>query len=136
MDLIYTSVPGFTVGGHLSPYDLAVAQNDNFTIALGPHLEVGARYDLPDGSVLRPYGTIGATWYSNNTWDVTASLLNAPLGTGNFSMVVALPDWLADVTLGLQWSSKDRIDLRVSYEGVVGNDFTSHAGSLRFSVRF
>ncbi|MFS8037589.1 hypothetical protein ACI7BZ_11625 [Xanthobacter sp. AM11] len=136
LDLIYTSVPGFSEGGHLSPVDLVVAQEDNFAVALGPHLEVGARFDLPDGSVLRPFGTIGATWFSSNSWDVTARLANAPAGVGGFDTVVTLPDLLADVDVGLQWSSTQGVDLRFSYEGVFGTDYVSHAGSLRFSLRF
>jgi len=136
LDLLYASTPGYDEGGHGSLYDLSVAGSDNFSVAIGPHLEVGGRVNFNDGSVLRPYASAGVTWFSNSAWDVSASLQGAPQAAGTFKTAVDAPDLLADVTLGLQWSMPHGIDVRVNYEANLGDNFTSQSGMARLSVNF
>ncbi len=136
LDLLYASTPGYEEGGHGSLYDLSVEGSDNFSVAIGPHLEVGGRINLEGGSVVRPYASAGVTWFSNSAWQVSASLLGAPEAAGTFRTTVDAPDLLADLTLGLQWSLPRGIDFRVNYEANLGDSFTAQSGMARLSVNF
>ncbi len=136
IDLLYASTPGYDEGGHGSLYDLSVEGSDNFSVAIGPHVEVGGRINLDDGSVVRPYASAGVTWFSNSAWQVSASLQGAPEAAGTFRTTVDAPDLLADLTLGLQWSLPRGIDFRVNYEANLGDSFTAQSGMARLSVNF
>ncbi|WP_165933746.1 autotransporter outer membrane beta-barrel domain-containing protein [Aquabacter spiritensis] len=135
LDVVYAYVPGFSEGGS-GPFNLAMSQSDNLLFAYGPFVEFGGRFDLEDGTVFRPYATVGATFLSNSSWQVDAALQNAPIGTGNFTTVVDMPDVLGDFGIGLQWMRGDSLEFRLNYATQVGTDYVSHTGSARISYRF
>jgi len=135
LDMVYANVPSFSESG-ASPYNLSMKQTDSLMLAFGPHLEIGGRLDLDGGATLRPFASVGATFFSNGSWGVTASMQYAPAPVGTFQTVVDLPDVVADLGVGLQLSLKSGLDLRLNYEAEVGTDYLAHFGSARLSYRF
>jgi len=135
LDMVYANVPAFSESG-ASPYNLNMAQADSFTLAFGPHLEIGGRLNLDGGATLRPFASVGATFFSNGSWGVVASLQDAPASVGTFQTVGNLPDVVADLGVGLQLSLKSGLDLRLNYEAEVGTDYLAQTGSARLSYRF
>ncbi len=135
VDLIYASVPGFSESG-ASPYNLTMQKADNFTVAVGPHVEVGGRLDYADGSSLRPFASVGATFFSNASWDVVSSLQNAPAGSGTFTTTVDMPDVVADLGVGIQLNMKGGLDIRLNYEAQIGADYLAHFGGAKLAYRF
>ena len=92
--------------------------------------------DVPDGVVLRPYMTLGASFASNDAWQTTARFLWAPLSAGSFVTTTPLPYVLGNLDLGLQAVTRDNLEIKVEYGLNVGQDFLSQRGMARFAVHF
>lgn len=135
LDAIYTHMPGYQVGLSAGSH-LNVGTLQDWTFALTPALEFGARIDLDDGSWLRPYAMAGMTFLFENDTSVTASFDTALAQGIDFTTQSPLPDTLFDIGAGLQFMSNDTYELRGEYRAQIGSDYLGQEASLRFSVRF
>lgn len=133
-DVIYTSMGGYTMRGDL--FDMKIGAMNEWTFALHPAVEIGARLDLTPGTWLRPYFTAGLTWLSADGLSTQVELIT---GTGNgttFTSTSYMPQLTADVGVGLQLYAQDKYELRAEYRAQIGDHFLSQEGSLRLATRF
>jgi outer membrane autotransporter protein len=134
LDVIHVRTPGYseTGAGALGlTYDTA----SQWTAAFSPTVEVGGRMNLGNGYVLRPYGSVGASFFSNSEWTATARLQGG-LGAGSFTTSIATDPVVARLSAGVQLFAQVRLDLRLTYDGAFSEHTVSNALSLRAALRF
>jgi hypothetical protein len=135
LDVINTNAGGYDERG-AGIYNLRVAGQTQTTFVATPALELGARLDLSDGWVARGFVRGGVSFSSEDNWTTSAALNEAPAGSGTFESTLELADVVGRVSTGAQFSHPSGFDLKAEYEGAFGNDYSSHSGALKFSVRF
>ncbi|MFH1554766.1 MAG: autotransporter domain-containing protein [Pseudomonadota bacterium] len=135
LDVSYVNVPGYSEAG-ISGAELRVLGASQTTFIVSPTVEVGTRVDLADGTVLRPFASLGASFLSNGSWITTSYLLGAPVGTGTFDTVTYTPDMLGNFDMGLQLVTAKNWEFKLDYGVSVGQDFLSQAGMARIAVHF
>ncbi|MCP5978344.1 autotransporter outer membrane beta-barrel domain-containing protein, partial [Klebsiella pneumoniae] len=74
-DLLYTYMPAYSTEGADVVLDYASAQQWN--VAFSPNVEIGGRFDLSPSLWLRPYGTVGMTFFAKDSMPVGVSLSDA-----------------------------------------------------------
>ncbi len=134
VDAIHTYVPGYAMSGQGGT--LSAGEMRDWTLAISPNVELGMRVNLEDGSWLRPYASIGATYLVDNQLDQNFVFGDA-FGNGfRFVSTSRAPEVLLDLGVGLQFFSTQNFEIRGEYNAQVSNDLVNHEGSARFSVRF
>jgi len=133
LDALYTRTPSYREHGAGS-LDLVVDSSDQTTFAASPTVEIGGRVKVDDHTAVRPYLTLGASFYSQDDYSTQARLKGAP--GGGFDTTLPLDDKVAKVGAGLQLLTDGPWDLRVQYEGRFADHATSHAGTLKASFAF
>ena len=135
VDYVYVNIPSFTEQGS-SGAEMQMNAASQGTFVLTPAVEFGGRWNLPDGTVLRPYLTLGASFASNDSWTSTSAFVAAPQGTPSFSVTTPMPSVLGNLDLGVQALTKDNLEIKLEYGLSVGNDYTAQIGMARFAVHF
>ncbi|WP_144637353.1 autotransporter outer membrane beta-barrel domain-containing protein [Bordetella genomosp. 13] len=135
LDATYTRMPGHRESGDHA-LGLTVDSSDKFLMALSPMVEIGGRAKLPDGSDVRPFAYVGASFLSGDNWAVNARLRGAPSGTGTFRNEMPIDDVTGRVGAGLQVTSRKGVDFRLQYDGEFSRRADSHSASLKVMVPF
>lgn len=135
LDLIHSRVPGYVESGpEIVRLRYATATQTGFVGT--PALEVGRRFNLEDGAMLRAYGSLGVSLLSNPSWETQSWFVGAPAGAAGFTTRVEGDRAVGRITLGLQLLTMNQLDLRAQYDGDLAENSRSHAGSLTFALRF
>ncbi|HWL30773.1 MAG TPA: autotransporter outer membrane beta-barrel domain-containing protein [Xanthobacteraceae bacterium] len=134
VDFIYTATPAHEERG--SGTSLAFSAARQFNVAFSPNLEFGGRFDVSPTTWLRPYGAVGATFFTNDSTPFHVSFSDVALGTGDFLATAKIPSKLLNLTAGLQTYSKKGFEVRAQYKADFGDHFQSHELSARLSVPF
>lgn len=133
-DLIYTSMSGYTMRGDL--FSMTIGDIGEWTFAVRPAVEIGARIDLTPDTWLRPYLSAGLTWLSSNGLSTQVQLTTG-IGDGtSFTSTAYMPQMTADFGAGLQLFAQDKYELRGEFRAQIGDHFLSQEGSLRLATRF
>lgn len=135
LDLIYTRMPSYTERG-AGALNLNVSSSDNFTALLTPGVEVGGRFDLDSGVIVRPFAKIGVSVASSDKWDTRARLAGAPAGSTDFRTTLDTGRVFGHVSVGVQLTSLRGIDVWLQYDGVASSQARSSSGSLKAAWRF
>jgi hypothetical protein len=138
IDLMYVNMPSFNESG-AGALDLQVAGISDTRFAATPSLEIGATVPGDSSYVYRPFVSFGATWYSKNTWQVSAELEGAPPGVDPFVTTTEMPRMLGNLSAGLDiFSAKETggLDLRLQYDAQVAHHYLSQTGAMKFAIRF
>ncbi|PZQ50048.1 MAG: hypothetical protein DI556_08210 [Rhodovulum sulfidophilum] len=135
LEASWISLGGYTESG-AGDFDLAVSGSDGWVFAAHPEVELGTRVDLADGTALRPFARMGASFVSGNDWEVEARFANAPGDAGRFTAGVDNPDALATVAAGISVMSTSNLDLQVQYQGGFADGYSAQSGALKLSWRF
>lgn len=130
----YARMPSYTESG--SAAGLQVNSSDKFVAGITPALEVGGRFTLENGMILRPYAYAGVSLYTNTDWEMNARLKNAPSGAGTFTTVLPGDTVVGRVGVGLHLIKMGGFELRAQYDGEFASKGNSHAGALRLSMPF
>jgi outer membrane autotransporter protein len=115
---------------------LAVSGSSDTMLTASPMLEVGGRWQLDNGMVVRPYAAIGGVLHDKNNWSANSQLIGSAPGVAPLTAESTAPTRLAKVKLGLDVSVSKQVQLRVEYGGQFGKDYHSHEGILRFNYLF
>jgi outer membrane autotransporter protein len=138
-DLLYVNMPSFGESG-AGPLDLQVESMSNTRFAVTPTFEFGATFPAGDSAnVLRPFVSLGATWYSDDTWSVSSSLEGAPAGTDPFVTTTTTPRTIGNLSAGLDIFSAKKtggLDVRLQYDGQFADHYQNQTGAVKFAVRF
>ena len=86
-----------------SGLDLDVDSSDKLIASATPAVEIGGRVELPDGSVLRPFLSLGASLYSANNWETEARLEDGG-SSDEFTTELAEPNLVAGSSSLPTWS--------------------------------
>ncbi|WP_127092203.1 autotransporter outer membrane beta-barrel domain-containing protein [Aquabacter cavernae] len=134
LDAIYTHVPGYALSGEGAT--LSAASVSDWTFAVSPMLEIGTRVDLGTTGWLRPFASIGMTYYAERDMTQSVSFGDGQGMELDFESVSTVPEFLLDLGAGLQFFAMDKYELRGEYKAQIGDNFLSQEGSIRMSVRF
>ena len=115
---------------------LNVGGNNETVLSVSPALEIGTQYKWADGTLLRPYVRGGATFFGNNDFSLLASFEGAPAGVGPFQISTKTDDVVADVGAGLDWIGRGGTELKLFYEGRIGDLVSEQSGGVKASVPF
>ena len=132
---VYARLDGYTENG-ASAFDLDVDDEDKLVFTAAPALEVGRRVDLGDGTTLRAFASAGVSLSTANNWQSDASFAAAPASAGGFRSELANPNVLGTLTAGVDVVTTKSIDVRLQYNGAVGQEFMANSGMLRVGYRF
>ncbi len=129
-------MPGFQETGP-GPAKLAVSGFSRTGVALTPAVEVGGRYDLDGGTILRPYLALGFTLQPDSGTTVEARFTNGALTSlGSFRATTSGPGAVGNLEAGLQWYRVKGLELKAEYRLSAGDAFLSQTASLRGAYRF
>lgn len=110
--------------------------SDAWVLSATPAVEIGTRFDLGDGTVLRPFANAGVRFASGNDWTVDARFRNAPGSAGGFSSEVDNPSTVATFGAGVTVMSKGNLDLTAEYQGAYADGYTAQSGAFKLTWRF
>ncbi|MEP9375063.1 autotransporter outer membrane beta-barrel domain-containing protein [Aquabacter sp. CN5-332] len=135
VNFLYTYMPSSTEQGVGGP-GLQMSSVDQFNIALSPNLEIGARLDLDPQTWLRPYASVGMTYFTTDSMAMNVQLTSLSAPPENFVTQIVLPQTLLNLGAGLQLVSAKGYELRAEYKADIGNDYLAQELSARFAVPF
>ncbi len=98
-------------------------------------VEIGGRVDPDGGRWIRPYGTLGGTFLSDDHFIGRASFQGTG-ALGLFSTESSILDRLGEAGLGLQISLGGGVEVTGEYQAQVGDHFLAQSGTARLQLRF
>ncbi len=131
----YLSRDGVTETG-AGAANLTIAGSDETFFSITPALEIGGDFALSETAVIRPYVRAGVSFYTDSDHGLTASFVNAPAGTGAFSITSDFDDVFADVAAGATAFFDNGSSLGLAYEGLISSDTQQHGISVKGTLRF
>ncbi|WP_341987439.1 autotransporter outer membrane beta-barrel domain-containing protein [Azorhizobium sp. AG788] len=134
LDLLYTYMPGYGEQGVGAA--LRFSSADQWNVAFSPNVEFGGRVNLSPDSWLRPYATVGMTFFAKDSMPVGVSLLSSSLPNLEFVTDVTMPSELVTVSAGAQLFSSKGYEVRAEYKADIAESYLSHEVSARFAVQF
>ena len=134
LDVLYTHSPAYSESG-APGLNLDVRGVHKTLMAFSPNVEIGGRFNLDTGRWIRPFGTVGMTFLSDDHFNGIATLQGTN-GLGVFATRSRIPDQIAEAGLGLQMWLGNGIEITGEYQAHAGDRFLSHTGNARLSVRF
>ncbi|WP_077003421.1 autotransporter outer membrane beta-barrel domain-containing protein, partial [Variovorax sp. KK3] len=126
---------GYTEQG-AGAFDLVVGHESDTMLSASPMLEVGGRWDLDNGMVLRPYVALGAVVHNKNAWGAGSQMIGSVAGVSPFVATSEAPTRLGKLNLGVDIDLSKSMQLRVEYGGQFGSSYRSHEGVLRMNYKF
>jgi Autotransporter beta-domain len=127
---------GSTIEQGAGGASLNVGGNNETVLSVSPALEVGTQFKWTAGTLLRPYLRGGATFFGNNNFALLANFEGAPAAVGPFQITTKTNDVVADVGAGLDWIGPAGTELKLLYEGRLGDLVSEQSGGLKASVPF
>ncbi len=135
LDLIHSQVPGFQeTGGSGLPLSFSGSNKTNFV--LSPMLELGARRDLNDQTMLRPFIDLGISIRPDINRTMTAQVIGGAPADGGFNVYGHAPTVIGRMNLGLQVFHTRGIDLRLEYGLMAGGSYTGQTATARLAYHF
>lgn len=131
-----TKLGAFTESG-AGPANLMVQEQTEDYVSVQPLIEFGTEWTQLDGTLLRPYASVGATHYLSGTNpEITATLQGAPIGVAPFTVQGDMDKTFANLGLGMDVIAVDGKSVRVSYDGQYSDNTATHAFGLKLSLPF
>ncbi|PPE78617.1 hypothetical protein C3941_17770 [Kaistia algarum] len=123
---------GYTEQG-LDDLALQVSNSNNVLFDLRPALRIGGTTKVNDAYITN-HVEIGAL-FALNEGSVDVSLPNGPNPTASVPLALERDDVMATIALGssIDWGA---YELRLQYEGALGDTTVSQAGSVKFAIKF
>jgi len=134
-DLIYTHQPSVTEKGS-SIYALGVEPASKTSVALSLMMEVGGRVTLGSDTTLRPYASMGVSYFPDSTRNFEARFANATTNNGSFRAYIDMPEVLGRLDVGMQLYHSGGFEVKAGYIADFGNSYLSQTASARLSYRF
>lgn len=130
----HLSVDGFTETG-AGALNLAVASLSETIFSGGPAVEVGATYTIA-GAVVSPYFKAGVTFLSEDGFTTSSQFAGAPAALSPFFTTSKFDDVFADLSAGVQMFSDDGVNLRLNYDGHIGENSDQHGVDAKLTVNY
>jgi len=111
--------------------NLTVEGSSTTAVTFTPALEIGTRFDMGSGSILRPYLIGGATLLTN-----TGSIVRMNLNGFTIQADNTMPTALARVEAGFQFYRADGWEMKLEYRLSAADGYLSQTGSIRGAKHF
>ncbi|MBA4790571.1 MAG: hypothetical protein H2042_12805, partial [Rhizobiales bacterium] len=134
LDVIYTYMPAYQENGTGPTLDFASAAQVNF--AVSPNLELGGRVDLSPSLWLRPYASVGMTFFAKDSMPIDVTFVEASDAIAAFTTQTTIPGTLVNLSAGLQLFDLRGYEVRAEYKADIGDNYLSQELSARFAVQF
>ncbi|WP_132031555.1 autotransporter outer membrane beta-barrel domain-containing protein [Aquabacter spiritensis] len=134
LDILYTHMPSYQEQG-FGP-TLGFSGAEQWNLAVSPNVEFGGRVDLSSDLWLRPFATVGMTFFAKDSMplDVTLAAAGDPIAT--FTTEVTIPQTLVNLAAGLQLFSTKGYEIKAEYKADIGDDYLNQELSARLAVPF
>jgi len=126
---------GYTEAG-TSPFNLSVDAGSSATVAATAAVELGTRVGLGQHGTLHLFTSAGVTALGDDGWQANARFAQAPAGSPGFQATTPIPDLLGRFSVGANLYTTGNLELKLQYNGDVGEGFTAHTGFVRAAWRF
>ncbi|WP_127089982.1 autotransporter outer membrane beta-barrel domain-containing protein [Aquabacter cavernae] len=133
-DVLYTYMPGYRENGTGPTLDFSSAAQVNF--AVSPNLELGGRVDLSPELWLRPYASVGMTFFAKDSMSIDVTFVEASDAIAAFTTQTTIPGTLVNLSAGLQLFDQRGYEVRAEYKADIGDNYLSQELSARFAVQF
>lgn len=134
VDLIHTYMPGYTLQGDGA--SLTSSAMNQWTLALQPAMELGARINLGSDAWLRPFASLGLTYLAGQGLSTKVAFGDGSGNSLSFTSTAEMPDLLLDIGAGLQIFANDTYELRGEYKAQIADHFLSQEAMIRASFNF
>lgn len=114
---------------------LDVSSETDSVLSATPRLEIGGQMEMANGTLVRPYAQGGVAFYGDTTLNIDSRFLDAPGGTPSFMTETEMDNVLAEISVGLDVLAVENLNVRLSYDGMFGENTQSNAGTLRLEWR-
>ncbi|MFM8745164.1 MAG: autotransporter domain-containing protein, partial [Aestuariivirga sp.] len=114
---------------------LDVSSQEDTVLSATPMLEIGGQWEMANGALVRPYAQAGVAFYGDTSLQIDSQFLDAPGGTPGFMTETEMDNVLADISVGLDVLAVENLNVRLSYDGMFGENTQSNAGTLRLEWR-
>ena len=104
--------------------------------SVSPALEFGTEWWWENGTLVRPFIRLGATWFDGDNFSLVGSFDGTPAGVTPFLIRTELDDTLFDIAAGLDVISNDDSALRLNYDGHFGEDVEIQSIGFKGSAKF
>lgn len=135
LDLVYAHMPGFQESGPAG-YALNVSNSNKMNVVLSPMVELGGRYVAGETTVLRPFVSLGLSYWPTNARTLNASFVGASSANGTFQTFVKTPDVLGNFNAGVQLYRAGGFEVKAEYDLNIGGSFLSQGGIARLAYHF
>ncbi|WP_124668506.1 autotransporter outer membrane beta-barrel domain-containing protein [Burkholderia sp. Bp8986] len=135
LDLIYTHLPEFRESGPI-PLALNIRGRDKTNIVLSPMIEFGGRWTWDEKTTLRPFATLGMSYWPNNARAIDASFVGSSPANGSFRSYLASPGVQGIFNLGMQLYRGNGFDVKLEYGLAISSAALTQSGSVRFAYHF
>lgn len=136
LDLLWIHSPSYQESGNAHGVPLQFGPQNSFNLIASPMVELGAKFNFGpnnDGWV-RPFISAGAMLITNNTTNLTASIVGANSGT--YQLSSKAPNTLFSANAGIQIFSGKNLDAKLEYSIQAGQGFVGQSGTAKISYRF
>ncbi len=129
----YINAEGFTEQ-NAGAANLRVNGYDKWMFSVMPGIELGGQMRDSRDTIYRPYVRLGATFFDNQTYNITANFDGAATGLAPFIVTSKLDTIFADVEVGVHILTTSGFNIRLDYEGRFGEHSMQNAGTLKASI--
>jgi hypothetical protein len=136
LDLLWIHSPSYQESGSAYGVPLRFASQNSFNFIASPMVELGAKFNLESNkdAWVRPFISAGAMFITNNTTNLTASIVGANSGT--YQLSSKAPSALFNANLGIQIFSGKNLDAKLEYSIQAGQGFVGQSGMAKLNYRF
>lgn len=115
--------------------NLAVGSLNETIFSGGPAIEIGSTLTVA-GSVVRPYVKAGVTFLSDDGVTTASQFAGAPAALSPFFLQSRFDDVFVDLSAGVQMFGGNGINMRVNYDGHVGENSDQHGFDAKLTFNY
>lgn len=136
LDGLWIHSPSYQESGSLSGVPLQFGTQNSFNFIASPMLELGARINMASkkDAWVRPFVSAGAMFITNNTSNLTASIVGANSGT--YQISAQAPNTLFSANAGIQIFNGEALDAKLEYSVQAGQGYIGQSGTAKMNYRF
>jgi outer membrane autotransporter protein len=135
LDVNYANQPGYKESG-AGLLNLSVSHGDQVSAMLSPSIEVGGRYDLSNGTTVRPFASVGVSFLANGNWASKLRLSEMPGSLPAFTVSTDMPKVYGNLTAGVELLGSRRYELKAEYGLHAATHYVDQSATLRLAYHF
>jgi hypothetical protein len=121
----------------LGDYGMEIGSTSEWVLSATPTVEVGGRFDMDNGALVRPYFRGGFTVLNKDKLKIDSAFIGAPESAAGFQNYAGFDNRYARADVGFAVESRDaRSRLDVGYQGAFSQHSQTNTFAVNFSMRF